>query len=169
MVGVPGDTDIRPGSPIGNAAIAYIQETGSPKANIPPRPFLRPTVKAEQKSIQVWLKRAGERAMEGDQVGVLKMLTALGLFTVSAVRKRIRDDIPPPLSPRTIAARIARRKSKSWRAKRTAQVAANVAAGKSPQSGLFIALIDTGEVLNSITFVIRKRGSSRNLVVGKKL
>lgn len=157
MVGVPGDASDR-GSPISNASLAYIHENGSPAANIPARPFLKPTIKARDAEINARLKRAGELAFEGRKDAVARELQRLGMETRDAVKMRIRSNIPPPLALRTVMGRIYRRKSKQWRAKRIKAVHANIAAGVPPQTGLFTALIDTGQLINAINYVVRKIG-----------
>jgi len=85
-------------------------------------------------------------------------LHRMGSETRDAVKERLRSNIPPPLALRTVMARIYRRKSKAWRKKRIKAVQANIAAGVPPQTGLFTALIDTGQLMNAISYVIRKTG-----------
>ena len=85
---------------------------------------------------------------------------------LNEIKQTIRTNIPPPLAEATVRARIARRASASWRNRRSAQVDANIAAGADPGSGLFTALIDTGKLLASITFVIRRVKTKTDIVVG---
>lgn len=155
MVGVPSDseqphegagvgTDARSGTAMDNATLAYIHEVGSPAANIPARPFLVPGVASAQAAIQGRLRDAGEAALGGDLPRVMKNLHAAGLTAQSAVRNRIRSKIPPPLAASTIARR--RRRTSGGKYKRKAVVAADVT-----------PLIDTGQLLNSISYVIRRK------------
>ena len=48
LVGVPEDADSRGEegykTPIGNAALAYIHDNGSPRQGIPARPFMQPGI-----------------------------------------------------------------------------------------------------------------------------
>jgi hypothetical protein len=84
------------------------------------------------------------------------------------VRKKIVGGIPPPLAESTVRARIRRRKSKAWRAKRTAEVEANLAAGAAAGAGIFTPLIDTSNLLGAITYVVRSKLSGRDVKVGKR-
>lgn len=154
MVGVPDTKAGRKDGAISNAALAYIHENGAPEAGIPARPFLKPTVRAEQKTIQASLRDAGTTALSGKSP--LPAFNRLGLKVSSAVKTRITSNIPPPLALSTVEGRIRRRKSKKWRATKTAAVSSNVAAGQAPGAGLFTALVDTGQLRNSVTYVVRR-------------
>ena len=60
LIGIPESEDSRKdGAPIGNAAIAYINDNGSPKLNIPARPFLRPGVEDSLPRVLAALRVAG--------------------------------------------------------------------------------------------------------------
>ncbi len=138
MVGIPGDNTLRqPGegggsSPINNATLAYIHENGAPEAHIPPRPFLKPAVEAMAPQIEKRLRAAAEAALKGNVEGVDKQLNALGLEAQAEVRKKINEGIPPPLAESTLRKRRAHGR-----------------AGEKP-------LVDTGQLRNAITYVIRK-------------
>jgi hypothetical protein len=160
MVGVPAQKTDR-GQPITNAALAYIHEHGAPAANIPARPFMRPTIKARENEIAARLKRAASFAWAGNSGAVERELSRMGMETRDAIKMRIRSDIPPPLAMRTVMGRIYRRKSKTWRKKRIKEVHQNIAAGVPPQTGIFTALIDTAQMINSITYVLRKIGGNK--------
>ena len=167
LVGVPKETDRRDGEQIDNAALAYIHDNGAPDANVPPRPFMEPGIRAAFPAITAGLVEAARIALTEKGIEKFdKRLGVLGFLVVASIKRTIRANIPPPLAESTVRARIARRKSPTWRAKRSAAVDANIAAGLSPQTGLFTALIDTGSMLNAITWVIRKRRSDRSIVVG---
>ena len=163
MVGVPAEKTDRRGegeSRLTNAALAYIHENGAPEVAIPPRPFLRPGIERAKNDIEGGLKNAGQLALKGDAAKVEKQLMAVGILAASSVRSVIAEGIPPPLKPSTIEGRIRRRKSKTWRARRRAEVAANAAylGEENAGAGIFTPLIDTGQLLKSITYVLRKVG-----------
>ena len=83
--------------------------------------------------------------MEGKIASVDKALNAAGDTAVQSVKTRTTAGVPPPLAPRTMAAR--RRKHK------------NTATGASPlppQFGGFTPLVDTAQMLNSVTYVVKK-------------
>jgi hypothetical protein len=159
MVGVP-DVNAGKGRQAGepnNATLAYIHDNGAPEANIPARPFMAPGIKRAKAPIEGAMKVAGAAALSGDATKVQRALHAAGIAAESSIKAVITEGIPPPLAPRTVEVRIARRADPKWRAKRRAAVRANVGAGKAPGEGLFTPLIDTGALRASITHVIRKR------------
>lgn len=159
LVGVPGETNFKgreAGEP-SNAAIAYINDNGAPEANIPARPFMRPGMAQARPQVTAQLRAAGAAALKGDGTKVTAYLHAAGLAAVAGIRAVMTAGIPPPLAPSTVEGRIARRKSKAWRKKRRAEVAANVAAGAASGEGIFTPLIDTGALRAAITHVIRAR------------
>lgn len=133
LVGVPQDEDSRSGEPIGNASLARIHETGSPARNIPARPFLVPGVEQASKDSAEILKRGAVKLLDG--TGTMEQsLNQVGLNAQSKVKLRIVNQVGfAPLKAGTIAAR-----------KRD---------GRKGEK----ALIRTGELLNSIKYVIRDR------------
>jgi hypothetical protein len=173
MVGIPASGAERkdPSAPINNAEIGYIMENGSPDANIPARPHLMPTMRENRGLIVKTLRLAAKGAFIG--IDPRAALNGLGLTLVAAVKMKIREGVPPPLAESTVKARIARRKSKAYRAKKRKAVVANLAAGLAPGAGLFTPLIDTGDYIAHITYVIRKVGatgdeSAGSITVGVK-
>lgn len=155
MVGVPATEALRnpePGEKTqpNNAMLAYILENGCPAAHIPPRPFLRPAVAALQPEIERRLKQTAAYAMQGRPEAVEKSLMALGLAAQAAVWNKINEGIPPPLSERTLEARARRgRKGAKIELKRRGE-------GLAASTGFAKPLIDTGQLRNAITFVLRK-------------
>lgn len=131
LIGIPDENAGRNDGPITNAALGYIHENGSPARNIPARPFLIPGVEeAAPKAIDAMQNFAAQALT--DPAAVDKGLNAAGLIAQSAVKNRIRNSVDfAPLSKKTIAQRVANNKS-----------------GTKP-------LIRTGQLLNSITYVIR--------------
>lgn len=142
LVGIPGEEDPREDATIGNAAIGYIHEFGAPAANIPARPFLEPGVRGALDQIGDILQKGAEAAMNGDKQTSTQSLDAAGFTAVNGVIERIRSNIPPPLAPATIRRRRTRTPGSTYR--RQAATAADVT-----------ALIDTGQLLHSITYVKR--------------
>jgi hypothetical protein len=132
LVGVPQEADGRAGEPIGNAALAAIHEGGSPVRNIPARPFLIPGAEeASKDSIRI-LKNGARKALEGESFD--KTLNIVGINAQSKVKLRIVNQVGfAPLKKGTIAAR-----------KRD---------GHKGEK----ALIRTGELLNSIKYVVREK------------
>ena len=159
LVGVPADkTERGDGSPVTNAGIAYVQDNGAPEQNIPARPFMRPGIDAARdKLIQhlaLGAKAVLERGASPDDG-----LIACGLVAVSSIKMQIKQGIPPPLADATVRARANRRGGPRGGTRRGAQwEMAWRAAGAPPGLELAKPLIDTGNLIGSITFVIRDRG-----------
>ena len=155
LLGNPPDgPNTRQSDPINNASLAYIHESGAPEANIPARPFLRSGVENVRTQIIKGLEKAGKAAFAGDAVEVDKQLMRGGRQAQAAVRNKITDGPFLPLAPATIAARLWRghpgQQSHSIYGKGAIASEMHVAAtGMQP-------LIDTGQLRNSINFVIRK-------------
>lgn len=130
-------------SSVTNAYIAFIQEQGSPAANIPARPFMIPGIKSINTRAARMLEQAAIAAMQGEPAKGLVILNQLGLSAVAAVQRAITVGAGwPPLSELTLAARRARG------VKRTHP------------------LIDTGQLRQHVEYVIRKRQRKYNSITG---
>lgn len=163
LAGIPAERVNRQDGKATNAEIGYINETGDPAARIPARPFLAPAVAAMQSDIVEYLKRAGELALKGDPAGTDRTMHALGLLAQNRIRAFITAGIAPPLATSTLRQRIAAR---------TAIAGAKAElrrrfGGGTPGIDLAKPLIATGQLRNSITYVIRSWVSGRDLRVGK--
>ena len=160
--GGPNTRQPSPDNPHGltNAELGYIHEHGAPEANIPARPFLHPGVDRVRTEIAQRLTHAAEQAMLGNIGVVEKTFDAIGLIAQAAVRQTITDQIPPPLSPATVARRMRRTKASKY--KRKATVAKQVAFNAQfEQTGSMAGspttpLDDTGQLLHSINYVKRE-------------
>lgn len=93
------------------AYVATIQEYGNSAEHIPPRPFMRPTV--IQKRVE-WrgVAERGAKAVLAGRATAADVMEQIGLKAAGDVRRTISQIWSPPLSPRTIAARLAKRKDK---------------------------------------------------------
>jgi len=145
LVGIPGDMDTRKrepgekGEPIGNAALGYIQDRGSPAANIPARPFLMPGVQSVRAEIAGRFEGAARGALAGKSANIEQTLNAVGLIASSAVKKVFDAQGPgwEPLKPGTLAGR-----------KRRGRTGTKI-------------LLDTGQLRNSITYVARDASDAK--------
>jgi hypothetical protein len=143
-----------------NAVIGYTMEFGSPSQNIPARAHLIPGVqKAEPQALRQ-MRAAASATMDGDSKKADQFLNAAGMIASNEVRGMINDNIPPALSPNTIRNRHRQRGTKSMR--ESEQVYLNlVSKGVTPEAAQgetgIIALLNTGEYRNSITYVVRKK------------
>ena len=161
LVGVPGSSGERKPGPDGktalsNADIGYLMEYGSPAQNIPPRPFLVPGIAAAKDKIAAQLKRGGMAALDGKEDVLLSAQMAAGAAAVSSVQATITSGAFAPLSPRTIAARAKRGQTgaKQYQKLKKEGVPEDVLLG----TALVKPLIDSGQLRQAITYVIRRRG-----------
>ncbi|MDU5837758.1 MAG: hypothetical protein E6Z53_11945 [Pantoea sp.] len=133
LVGIPESKDERDDGDIGNAAIGYINENGSPAQNIPPRPHLKPGVKSVEQDFMPHLKAAAQKALEGNAEGAETSLDRAGTVAANGVKRYITITGFTPLADATIANRLRRGRT-----------------GNKP-------LIDTGEYRRTITHVVRNK------------
>lgn len=135
LVGIPSTATARKekGEAADNAMLGYIHEFGAPAANIPARPFLVPGVAAAADKINERFRKAAEAALTRDPGGVARNMVGAGMAAAASVKSLINDGIAPALSERTLAARQA----KGYK-------------GTKP-------LVRTGQLRNSITYVMRKK------------
>ncbi len=133
LIGIPAEKAARKGDPITNASLGYIHENGSAARNILARPFLKPGVaQASQKCAEVLGKFA--KTAFNNPSDIDKGLNAAGLIAQASVKKRIvSGEGFTTLKAGTLAAR----KRKGFK-------------GTKP-------LIRTGQLLNSITYVVREK------------
>lgn len=182
LVGIPADKSGRnnaDGSPLNNATIGAIMEHGSPAANIPARPWLRPGIASAKAKIIKRYEGAAKKAVKGDLSAATIVHQVVGQETADAVKKYIRTASFVPLKRSTIAARarqrgsMHRRKGEKYYLELTkgrkggfgllnpyltslgggdaANIDLQAAAGIKP-------LINTGQLLNSVGYVVVKTG-----------
>ena len=121
--------------PLTNAEIAAIHENGSPKRNIPARPFLGPGIRLAADRIDIRMRAAADAMMDNRPAEADRQLQAMGQEARDSAKNVIRRGLQPELAARVLHARKTRKK-----APRT---------GEKP-------LYDTGQLVNSISYVIRK-------------
>lgn len=109
------------------AQIGAAHEFGVPKLGIPERPWLRPGIRSGTEDYIRLNRRNIIRIMKGEMTGA-QALQQLGAMAVGKVQKYIRNGVFAPLKAATI-----RRK------------------------GSDKPLIDTGQMMQSITFVVREK------------
>jgi len=107
--------------------------TAAHSVTIPARPFLIPGVTAAIPRAVEKLRLAGSSALTGDEAAVDRGFGQAGLICQNAVRERINSNIQPALSEYTLKMRRARGVTRTN------------------------TLVDTGQLRNSITYVIRPR------------
>lgn len=163
LVGFPEDTTARDASAeepegITNAALAYIHDRGAPERNIPARPFMIPGIEsASGPAADTLLKIARDSLAKASVASVDAGLHRVGLKIQAAMRRKLNEGIPPPLSDRTLRAR-ANRGGKGLGSRKGAKLELELrAAGWAPSVDFAKPLIDTGQLRNAINYVIRPR------------
>lgn len=138
-VGIPADSEQekRPdNAPITNSQLGYIHEYGSPAANIPARPFLRPGVQKVEGSLRKTMKRAATAALAEDEAGFEREMETVALKAETSVKDYMTSGEFEPLAPSTIK----KRKSKIKKL--------------GSEDMTIKPLIDTGSLRNSIAGVV---------------
>lgn len=134
LVGIPqGENEREENQPIGNAALLYIHEHGSPVNNIPPRPVMSIGLKKSQKPLIEEFRKGAKAILDGKTKAVDQMLTRAGFIATTAIKKVIddQDGIEAPADS-TLKAR----KRKGFEGEK--------------------ALLVSGQLRNAITFVIEE-------------
>lgn len=156
LVGVPEENSERddPESKahgITNAVLAYIHDNGAPEQRIPARPFMIPGMTNAEPAVTKLLAKTGEYVLQGRKEKLDEGLARVGMEVVKSIQTVIRNGIAPPLALRTLQNRAARgRKGAkyeiSWRDN-----------GGAPSMQWAIPLMDTNEMLKSLSYTIRDR------------
>jgi hypothetical protein len=118
---------------INNPTLARIMDKGSPKQGIAAGNFMEDGVENVRPRIENGLKQAGQAAMDGNAGKVEALLMATGQVSVDGIKDKIRTGPWPKLAKSTLAARKRRGVTRTNR------------------------YVDTGQLINSTTFVLRKR------------
>ena len=154
LVGVPRDTTERKDdSEMNNATLAYIHDQGSPANNIPARPFMKPGVKNCETKVVKQFKTIAQNVLKGESSAIDLGLNRAGLVAQASIRGVINDGIAPPLADSTLKARI---RSGMGVKGATAELASRDA-GNDAGMGLAKPLVLTGQLRNSINYVIREK------------
>lgn len=129
LVGVPQEKTEREGNsePITNAELMFIHTNGSPIRNIPKRPTIEPTIEENKKRISDMFKKAVNKVLNNKGDGRAD-LEKIGIWTVNKIKAKFGSDDLIPNAPATIA-----------------------------KKGSDRPLIDTGQLRNSVTYVIRRK------------
>jgi hypothetical protein len=135
LVGIPEDESARQEGKITNAALMYIHSNGSPKQGIPARPVIEPALELNKERIGTVIGAAMKAAMAGDTSTMRQQLERAGLAGQNAAKDWFTNPSNnfAPLSEE-------RRKQKEKKG-----------------SDIERPLIDTGDLQNSITYVVREK------------
>ena len=126
-----------------NHELGFIHEFGSPAANIPERPFLRPGVRKAAPNYIPKLKAAMKAGLHGDGAAMERLLEQAGSIASSAVKVEMSTGNFVPLKPSTLRNRNRSRLTKSKR--------------ENEMNGVNVRpLINTGSLRNSIDYYVVK-------------
>ncbi len=146
------------GTPV--AAVAAIQEFGSPSNGIPPRPFMRPTIADNKDDWRDVLETGLRRAVNGQGDG-RTVLELLGLRIAGQIRSTLSQIREPPLSPVTLALRKQKLAGATINRTRVRATAAAIAEGETGPGQLGDSaginpkpLVFTGILLGTVTHVV---------------
>jgi len=156
-VGVPAENNGRDAGAIGNAALAYIHDNGSPRSGIPQREFLRPGIEAAKADAVESLKRAARAALLGSPDKADAHFNQAGMIVADAIKTKIRDGVPPPIKPETALNRHRQRGTKIHPSEIAyAELAYSGASAKALMAaGGITPLVNTSQLLASITYVVK--------------
>ena len=133
LVGIPEDESARKEGAVSNADLLYIHSNGSPLKGIPARPVIEPALEHNKVRLGEIMGRASKAAMDGNIAEMHRELNKAGMAGQSAAKQWFTDPNNnwAPLNEKT----------KKQKEKKGATV-------ERP-------LIDTGQLQNSITYVVR--------------
>lgn len=167
LVGFPDDSENSErtdasGSATGeitNAALGYIHDNGAPEANIPARPFMIPGIKAAQEEVADLLGKTARAVLRGGgESKIQDGLTQVGFKAANSIKRTINEGIPPPLADSTLRARLrGGRKNGAGARKGALQELDARWDGQAPSTDYAKPLVDTGQMRNAVTYVIRKK------------
>lgn len=143
-----------------NADLGYIHEFGSPRANIPARPFLIPGVRKVLAQALSHLKGAVYATLDAKPEVADRELVTAGVIAESSAKREITTGDFVPLSPYTVANRYRQRGTQTRRANEERYLelvrGGTPAASAQAQAGIR-PLINTGQLRQAITSVVRKK------------
>lgn len=164
LVGFPEDTSARTGdedAEITNAALGYIHDNGDADAHIPPRPFMVPGMKdAEARATAQLTKMAKDVLARKGTAAIDQGFERLGLMVATTIKRKINEGIPPPLADSTLRERANRGGKSKGRQGANWELAWR-AAGAPPSTELAKPLIDTGQLRNAVSYVVRERAKRK--------
>lgn len=130
LVGIPQEGTVNYPEGVTNVQLMYIHTHGSPVRGIPPRPTIEPAITepANRQILQGLLRGSLGSAFTGNLGGARAGMNRAGMMAVNMVRAWFGSSHLAPNAPYTVM-----------------------------MKGSSAPLIDTGQLRNSITFVIRKK------------
>lgn len=135
LVGIPEEENKREDEGIGNAALLFINNFGSPANNIPARPVMEIGIRNAQDDIANEMKRAAIAGLSKGGKAVTQYFERVGIIASNSVKRAINEqiDIESPAD-----STLKNRESKGFKGTK--------------------ALLVTGQLRNAITYVVVAAG-----------
>lgn len=149
-IGVFESAKYEDGTPV--AGVAAVQELGSAKMGIPPRPFFRTTAEEKKEEWKDLFRRAAEAVLDGKLSGE-DALDRIGLQVAGQVKTKITQIQEPALSPVTLHLRKLKQQGEEITGSIVGAAKKKAASGENlDTSGVSTKpLVDDGILLASIT------------------
>lgn len=143
------------GQNISVASVAIIQEFGAPGANIPPRPFIRPTFNAQKEKWTRDIEKGVKAVMRGATTPE-NVLTIVGQTAAGDLINTLSSGAFTALSPVTLMLRKWSDADKNFKksGKTVGAAAAAVAAGEDYSTPRTQPLHDTGHMIATCTSIV---------------
>ena len=153
LVGIPEDDKARKEGHISNAALLYIHSHGSPEQKIPPRPVIEPALEANKERLGEVMGKATKAAMAGDSAGMRRNLELAGKAGRDFSKAWFTD---PRNGWKELKHGRGGEREVEFTGKDGSKTKVTFNKGKKAQEDPR-PLIDTGQLRNSITYVLRER------------
>lgn len=131
------------GTPV--AAVAVQNEFGNPQQNIPPRPFMRPTIATNENSWKRYLQESSIDVINGTKTPAV-IMEEVSALAAGQIRDSISDLHAPTLSPVTIRLRL-KALGKDFSQEKISDY-------QSDNHTITKPLVFTGLLLNTITYIV---------------
>jgi hypothetical protein len=161
-VGVLGSSEERQGDSLDNASLAIVHEFGSPKAGILARSFVRSTFEAKRQEYVQNLRLLVKKVYEG-KMDIGRALGIIGVKMSFDMQRKIKAGIPPPNAASTLRRKLGIKGKGDSAVEKLAVTEAKALYNKA---GTAKPLIDTGQLVNSITYEVSKGGVNASKVGG---
>ena len=136
-VGIPQEESSRKqDNEVTNAELLFIHTNGSPANHIPPRPVIEPAIKNSRERIIKMMDNALKTAISGNYQGAVDELKKVGMFAQKQCRAWFHDE------------------RNGWKPNAPSVYRRKLKKGSTDPK----PLIDTGELIKSITYFVKTRG-----------
>ena len=158
--------------PVSVASVAILQERGSPKQNIPPRPFLKPTIDKKEDSWRNQIVK-GVRAVLRGATTLENVMEIIGQTAKADIQKTIARVDSPALAESTIKARMRKAGLNTGDAPKYGKkynfssIKRKATTGKGNINLIDKPLVDTGYLFGSIINIVESGGKSTDIAVKK--